>query len=71
MRTILITTFVLASSGAFAQDLSMCTSLGNSVRCCRQSVAEHGAFGSSFGQSKANRQADMAACMAAENGKKK
>src|SRR5258705_13738220 len=64
MRTILITAFALASTGAFAQDLSMCTNLGNSVKCCKQSYDKYGAFGTAYGQAKAMRQADMAKCMA-------
>jgi hypothetical protein len=72
MRTVLIFAFVcLISTASFSQDLSMCTNRGNSVKCCRQSLAKYGAFGSAFGQTKANREADMTACMAGENAKKK
>lgn len=64
MRVFLISAFVLASTGAFAQDISMCTNNGFSVKCCKQSLAKHGPFGTAQGQAKALREADMQKCMA-------
>ena len=66
MRFLLITAFALFSTGAFAQDLSMCTSGGNSVKCCKESVAKYGPFGSVHGKGKRDRLADIQACMAHE-----
>ncbi len=72
MKAFIVTVVLgLASTGAFAQDISMCTNSGFSVRCCKQSLAKHGPFGSAYGQAKAARESDMQKCMAAETAKKK
>lgn len=66
MKTILISAFVLISTGAFAQDLSMCTGSGYSEKCCRQSFAKYGAFGQAHGNTKQARLAGLEACKARE-----
>ncbi len=66
MRAFLMIAFALVSTVVFAQDISMCTNSGASVRCCKQSLAKHGPFGTATGQAKLNREADMQKCMAGE-----
>ncbi len=43
-------------------DLSQCTSQGFPAKCCRQSVAQFGPFGSSYGDAKERRRAALQAC---------
>ncbi|GAB9155359.1 hypothetical protein BDS110ZK25_53430 [Bradyrhizobium diazoefficiens] len=42
--------------------LSMCTTAGFPLTCCKESYAKHGPFGTSYGAAKAARDADMVAC---------
>lgn len=62
-RVFLTVVILSATSPAFAQDLSMCTSTFP-VACCKQSYAKYGPFGSANGQAKENRLAELQACAA-------
>lgn len=66
MKVLLIVSFALASTGAFAQDLSMCLGSGYSEKCCKQSFAKYGAFGQAHGDTKQARLAGLEACKAKE-----